>query len=98
MPQNQVVTLDTPIKRGEQIISELTLRKPTSGELRGVALTDLLQMNVTALTKVLPRLTSPTLTEQDVGRMDPADLVQLGSQVADFLLPKATKPDPSPAE
>lgn len=98
MSQNQVITLDTPIKRGDQTITELTLRKPSSGELRGIALTDLLQMNVTSLTKILPRLTSPALTEQDVGRMDPADLVQCGSQVADFLLPKASKPDQSPAE
>lgn len=98
MSQSQTVTLDTPIKRGDQVITELTLRKPSSGELRGIALTDLLQMNVTSLTKILPRLTSPSLTEQDVGRMDPADLVQLGSQVADFLLPKASKPDQSPAE
>jgi hypothetical protein len=98
MSQNQTITLDTPIKRGDQVITELTLRKPSSGELRGIALTDLLQMNVTSLTKILPRLTSPSLTEQDVGRMDPADLVQLGSQVADFLLPKASKPDQSPAE
>lgn len=98
MSQNQKITLDTPIKRGDQVITELTLRKPSSGELRGIALTDLLQMNVTSLTKILPRLTSPSLTEQDVGRMDPADLVQLGSQVADFLLPKASKPDQSPVE
>lgn len=98
MSQNQTITLDTPIKRGDQVITELTLRKPSSGELRGIALTDLLQMNVTSLTKILPRLTSPSLTEQDVGRMDPADLVQCGSQVADFLLPKSSKPDQSPDE
>ncbi|MQT34863.1 phage tail assembly protein [Pseudomonas helleri] len=98
MSQKQTVTLDTPIKRGDQVITELTIRKPSSGELRGIALTDLLQMNVTSLTKILPRLTSPSVTEQDVARMDPADLVQCGSQVADFLLPKASKPDQSPEE
>ena len=33
-PDN-VVTLDQPIKRGAQSIESLTLRKPSSGELRG---------------------------------------------------------------
>lgn len=98
MSLTEKVTLDSPIKRGEELITELTVRKPSSGELRGVALTDLLSMNVMALTKVLPRLTRPALTEQDVGRLDPADLVQLGSAVADFLVPKASKPELSLAE
>ena len=30
------VTLDTPIKRGNGEITEVTLRKPSAGELRGV--------------------------------------------------------------
>lgn len=86
-----LITLDTPLQRGEQSIDEITLRKPSAGELRGVALTDLLQMNVSALTKILPRLSTPTLTEQDIARLDPADLVQMGIAVTDFLLTKANK-------
>ena len=38
------ITLDTPLTRGETEITELRLRKPTSGELRGVSLADVLQM------------------------------------------------------
>ncbi|MDO8591497.1 MAG: phage tail assembly protein [bacterium] len=83
------VTLDTPIKRGEQIIEKITLRKPTSGELRGTSLADLCNLDVDALQKVLPRIASPMLTEQDVARLDPADLVQLGGKFASFFLPKA---------
>lgn len=83
------ITLDTPIKRGDNELTSLALRKPASGELRGVTLTDLLQMDVTALTKVVPRISDPSLTEAEVARMDPADLVQIGGVVAGFLLPKA---------
>ncbi|WP_044062382.1 phage tail assembly protein, partial [Pseudomonas aeruginosa] len=36
-PDN-VITLDQPIKRGAQSIESLTLRKPSSGELRGLHL------------------------------------------------------------
>jgi len=87
-PTTETVPLDTPIKRGEQTITEITLRKPAAGELRGVALTALLQMDVDALTAVVPRISTPTLTAAEVRAMDPADLVQIGGAVAGFLLQK----------
>ncbi|KWD80426.1 phage tail assembly protein [Burkholderia ubonensis] len=93
--QSTVISLDTPIKRGEQEIASVTLTKPLAGALRGVALTDLLQLDVIALSKVLPRISSPTLTDQDVLRMDPADLLQLGTEVAGFLVPNSSKVDVS---
>lgn len=82
------ITLETPIKRGDQTITAITLRKPASGELRGVALADLLRMDVDALATVMPRISSPTLTKADVHAMDPADLLQLGTRVSGFLLTK----------
>lgn len=88
----KAITLDTPIKRGDDTIKSIEVRKPAAGELRGCNLTDLLQMDVVALTKVLPRITTPSLTEQEVGRMDPADLLQLGTEVSGFLLPSRMKP------
>lgn len=94
-PNRPVITLDTPIVRGSTEITEVTLRKPVSGELRGVSLTDLLQMDVLALRKVLPRITTPILTDHEIGLMDPADLVQMATEVAGFLLPKSAKADAS---
>ena len=95
--QTVTVTLDTPIKRGEQVISDITLRKPGAGELRGVSLMDLMRMEVAALHTVLPRITTPTLTTADVSKMDPADLTQLASEVSGFLLPKRLKEDSYPS-
>ena len=92
MQTTKTITLDTPIKRGETSIDSVEVRKPVSGELRGCNLTDLLQMDVVALTKVLPRITNPTLTEQEVARMDPADMLQMGTEVSGFLLPSRMKP------
>lgn len=90
-PVTETVPLETAIQRGEQTISEIQLRKPMSGELRGVALSDLLQMGVDALTTVIPRISQPSLTAQEVAKMDPADLVQIGGTVAGFLLTKRAK-------
>ncbi len=84
----KTVTLDNPIQRGEQTISDIVVRKPMAGQLRGLNMTDILQVDVNALSKLLPRITSPALTEVDIGAMDPADLMQLGQEVAAFLLPK----------
>lgn len=84
------ITLETAIQRGEQSITDITVRKPKSGELRGLTMTDVLQMDVNALTKLLPRITTPSITEAEIGAMDPADLMQLGSKVAYFLVPKNT--------
>lgn len=85
------ITLDEPLTRGKQVITDITLRKPSSGELRGTSLSALVALDVDALQKVLPRITEPMLTEHDVTQLDPADLVQLGGAFASFLLPKALK-------
>ncbi|WP_296250330.1 phage tail assembly protein [Pseudomonas sp. UBA4194] len=94
-PNQEVIDLDTPIKRGTVEITEVTLRKPMAGELRGTSLSDLLQMDVLALRKVLPRITAPALTDHEIGQMDPADLVQMATAVTGFLLPKSAKVDAS---
>lgn len=86
-----VVNLDAPIKRGDNEINSITLRKPLSGELRGVSLVDLMQMDVLALRKVLPRITNPSLTDHEIGNMDPADLLACGVGVSSFLLQKSAK-------
>ncbi len=80
------ITLSTPIKRGEKEVKEVLLRKPDSGELRGLTLTDILQLDVNTLHKLLPRITDPGLTEPEVAKMDPADLVKLGTGAAGFFI------------
>lgn len=87
--ETKTITLDSPIQRGDSQITEIILRKPRAGELRGTNLTDLLQMDVAALIKVIPRISTPTLTEAEVSNLDPADFTQLGGEVASFLLQRA---------
>lgn len=84
---NTTITLDTPIKQGETEITTVTLRRPHAGELRGLSVSDLLQMDVSANIKLLPRISE--LAEHQVAALDPADLTQLASAVAGFFLPKS---------
>ena len=95
LADDNTVVLDTPIRRGTTSIDSITLRKPNSGELRGVSLADLLQMDVASLIKVVPRISSPTLTAIEVSGMDPADLLALSSKISGFLLQKSAKTDAS---
>lgn len=87
----KTITLDTPIQRDGQTLDQVSVRKPKSGELRGVSLLDLAQLDVAALTEVIPRVTTPMITKAEVANMDPADLMQIGAQVAGFLATKEAK-------
>lgn len=91
VPELRTVTLDAPVVRGEKTIDAIQLRKPRSGELRGLSLVDLGQLKVDALTKLLPRISMPTLTEAEVGNMEPADLLACGAEIGGFLLQKSQR-------
>jgi hypothetical protein len=88
-PNEKAVELDTPILRGKTEITAVTVRKPQSGALRGTRLQALMDMDVNAMMVVLPRVTSPALTAQEINEMDPADLLSLSVEVVSFLLPKS---------
>lgn len=87
------VTLDQAISRGKESVTEVTLRKPKAGELRGLSLSDLLNLDVNAISTVLPRISSPMITKDEVLTMDPADLVQIGGEISNFLVPKKLQMD-----
>jgi len=95
LADDNTVVLDTPIRRGTSTIDSITLRKPNSGELRGVSLSELLQLDVNSLIKVVPRISTPSLTSIEVAAMDPADLVALSLKITGFLLQKSAKTDAS---
>lgn len=88
-----VVELDEPVKRGETEITSITIRKPKSGALRGVRLVALMDMDVTAMTEVLPRITDPALTKPEIMAMSPGDLLNMSVEVVNFLLPKSMQTD-----
>ncbi|MFC0140597.1 phage tail assembly protein [Erwinia mallotivora] len=87
--KENVVTLQTPVMRGEQAIITVEIIKPNAGALRGTRLADLAGSDVDALIVVLPRITLPTLTKAECMSLDPADLIALAGQVIGFLSPKS---------
>jgi hypothetical protein len=89
------VPLETPLKRGDQVINAIVLRKPQSGELRGTNMMALVQMDTDQVQKVLPRISTPILMPGEI--TDVADLFACAVEIAGFLLSKAQKADFQPA-
>lgn len=86
------VELQEPIKRGEQVIDKVHVRKPRSGELRGVYMEELLRAKTDEIMKVLPRVTVPPLLKHEVENLDPYDLVVFGMALVNFFAPKTEMP------
>ena len=84
----RTVTLDNPIQRGETTINTLQLRKPGAGELRGLAIADLARLDVSAILKLLPRITTPPITPVEAAALSIEDLFACSTEVGDFLLQK----------
>ena len=92
MSTSTPITLDFPIDRGTSKVDKITLHKPNAGQLRGVSLRELLDMNTDAIVKVVSRVSEPQITPQEAaGKLDPSDLLQIGAALANFLLPPALK-------
>ncbi|HIH4348443.1 TPA: phage tail assembly protein [Escherichia coli] len=89
----KTVKLDTTIMRGKTEITEIVQRKPQSGALRGTRLQAIMDMDVGAMMTVIPRISSPTLTAQEMAELDPADLTAMAVEVVTFLLPKSVLAD-----
>lgn len=91
MSKENIVTLEKAITRGEQEITKIEMLKPTAGTLRGVGLAAVASSDVDALIKVLPRMTMPSLTEQEVAALDLPDFLSLAGAVVGFLSPSSAK-------
>ena len=89
----KTVKLDTTIMRGKTEITEIVLRKPQSGALRGTRLQAIMDMDVGAMMTVIPRISTPTLTAQEMAELDSADLTAMAVEVVTFLLPKSVLAD-----
>lgn len=84
-------TLTEPIARGDATIGVITLRKPKAGELRGLKVEELFATDVNTLFLLLPRISQPTLTAQDIAGLDTEDLLEIAGAVKGFFLNAATR-------
>ena len=89
--EEKTIALDTPLQRGATQITQVSLRKPLTGQLTGIKLFELLSMDVGSLCQLLPRITTPSLLAHEVKQLDPADLTEMGAAVAGFFVKKSSR-------
>ncbi|ENZ3707472.1 phage tail assembly protein [Serratia marcescens] len=89
---SKIIPLSVAIKRtsGEEI-TEVTITDTMKqvGALRGLKLYDVMTSDVNSLITLLPRVTSPRLTEVELASMNIQDFAELAAGVADFLAPSS---------
>jgi len=83
------VPLSSPIKVGSEEIKAVTLRKPKAGDMRGLKMAEILQMDVDAMITLLPRISTPILDPHVVEDLDADNFGPLAQKAMSFLLPKA---------
>ncbi|AXO13763.1 phage tail assembly protein [Thalassospira indica] len=77
-------TFVKPLPYGsEKTLDKTTIRRPLGGDLRGVKLIQLSELDANVLFGLLPRITSPALTEAHVQMMDPRDSVAIMQGLAE---------------
>ncbi|WP_368894741.1 phage tail assembly protein [Morganella morganii] len=87
-----IVTFNSPVtlKNGTEI-TEVTITDTMrqAGALRGLKLWEVATGDVNSLITLLPRVTQPRLSEQDIATMPIDCFAQLANEVATFLAPSA---------
>ncbi|ELE5889798.1 phage tail assembly protein [Vibrio fluvialis] len=80
----KTATLATPIVKDGVEINKVDIRKPHSGNLRGLSLIDVCEMKFEAGEVLLPRISS--LTERDVLNLPPENWAPLLTTIASFFV------------
>lgn len=91
-PDVVTIEFDDGFKRGNDTIKNVQLNKPKTYALRGLSLSNVLQMDVDSLAKLATRITVPTMTEQDVYDLSPADFTTLGVAMIGFFVSNSNSP------
>jgi len=92
-PKSRLVSikLENPIVRGTTTITDLALRKPRAGELRGLTLQDIIGSDVVATLKLIPRITNPPLTQEEAEELETEDFAEIGGAIRGFFMTESQR-------
>lgn len=89
----KTVTLAQGILRGENRITDITVRKPLTKQLRGVSISRLIEMNADDWQIVLSRVTTPKVDKVDFAQMTVTDFTKLCNTAAELMFEDAEEID-----
>lgn len=81
------MTLSRPIKRGDDEIKSIELKEPNTGSLRNLRMTDVLNGDVDSIKILVPRISSPSLTKEDMALVSAPDLAEMSGHIIGFFMP-----------
>ncbi|WFF38025.1 phage tail assembly protein [Moraxella nasibovis] len=84
------ITLTHGVKLGENTITEITIAKPFVSHLKGISLTKLFNFDTEELLKLIPRVTTPSLPQPALERMEISEFMELVGEVLGFLADENT--------
>ena len=85
-PVTVKVSLLEPIERESGPVTDLTLRKPRAGEMRGLSLKDLMNADVGAVITLVPRIADPFITDHEAGMLSAEDIAEIGGTIVGFFM------------
>lgn len=84
--KSRSVTLDTPIVRENgNTITDLTLRKPKGGEMRGLKIPDIVAGDTDTIIALLPRIAHPTISASEAEALEFDDIAEITGALLSFL-------------
>ena len=80
------VTLTEPLRRGETELTEITILKPNVLTLKGLKMFEIMQIDVDTYIQLLPRITAPALTKNELQNMEAVDFTALCLETVGFFV------------
>ena len=85
------VTLNNPLLYGGEENYTFAVRKPMGLDLAGTNMTDVMQQNVTTLSRLLPKISTPVILSKSISTMDMQDIQLIGVAVSIFFTSAKTR-------
>lgn len=83
---SKAIIINPPIRRGESHVTEILLREPKAGELRGLKVINLMQGDAGEVIELLPRISEPALTKPEAAELDAPSMAEASLAVIGFFL------------
>lgn len=83
--ETKTAELIAPIEVADgEVITEVVIRKPFAGEMRGLSFSGIMELDVDTMVKLIPRISD--LTERQMINVDPVNMAPLFTAVAGFFV------------
>ena len=88
----KTIQLSRPIQQGDQTVDEIKLRDPKAGDMMGIKLSQVMNMDAAHCLPLLERINDNGLMQADLLGLHCFDLAELMGQLVDFFVRPPSEP------